>query len=62
MSKNKVPEDICKLLFVYVEVLQPSQTISVMSSVVSSPNLTFTGQAYSSKWLTSTCAYSFAKN
>ena len=32
-------------LFVCVEVLRPSQPNGVMSSVVSSPNHTFTGQA-----------------
>ena len=31
--------------FVCVEVLQPSQPTGVMSSVVSLPNFTFTGQA-----------------
>ena len=36
-----------------VEVLQPSQPNGVMSSAVSLPNHTFTGQALSSKWLTS---------
>ena len=40
-------------LFVCVEVLQPSQPNGVMSSVVSLPNHTFTGQAKSSKQLTS---------
>ena len=34
--------DMC---FVCVEVLQPSQPNGVMSSVVSLPNYTFTGQA-----------------
>ena len=33
------------ILFVCVEVLQPSQPNGVMSSVVSLPNHTFTGQA-----------------
>ena len=32
-------------LFVCVEVLRPSQPNGVMSSAVSLPNLTFTGQA-----------------
>ena len=32
-------------LFVYVEVLRPSQPNGVMSSAVSLPNHTFTGQA-----------------
>ena len=40
-------------LFVCVEVLQPSQPNGVMSSMVSLPNHTFTGQAQSSKRLTS---------
>ena len=40
------------LLFVCVEVLWPSQPNGVMSSAVSLPNYTFTGQA-SSKRLTS---------
>ena len=39
-------------LFVCVEVLRPSQPNGVMSSAVSLPNRTFTGQAYSSKRLT----------
>ena len=38
---------------VCVEVLRPSQPNRVMSSAVSLPNHTFTGQAYSSKRLTS---------
>ena len=37
------PEDLG--LFVCVEVLQPSQPNAVMSSAVSLPNQTFTGQA-----------------
>ena len=40
-------------LFVCVEVLWPSQPNGVMSSTVSLPNHTFTGQAQSSKRLTS---------
>ena len=40
------------VLFVCVEVLRPSQPNGVMSSAVSLPNHTFTGQA-SSKYLTS---------
>ena len=36
------------VLFVCVEVLRPSQPSGVMSSAVSLPNHTFTGQAYSS--------------
>ena len=39
--------------FVCVEVLRPSQPNGVMSSAVSLPNHTFTGQAYFSKRLTS---------
>ena len=39
-------------LFVCVEVLRPSQPNGAMSSAVSLPNHTFTGQAKSSKWLT----------
>ena len=39
--------------FFCVEVLQPSQPNEVMSSAVSLPNHTFTGQAQSSKQLTS---------
>ena len=40
-------------LFVCVEVLRPRQPIGVMSSVVSLPNHTFTGQALSFKRFTS---------
>ena len=40
-------------LFVCFEVLRPSQPNRVMSSAVSLPNHTFTGQAQSSKRLTS---------
>ena len=40
-------------LFVCVEVLRPNQTNGVMSSAVSLPNHTFTGQAWSSTRLTS---------
>ena len=43
----KAVDDLC------VEVLRPSQPNGVMSSVVSLPNHTFTGQAYTSKRLTS---------
>ena len=39
--------------FVCVEVLRPSKPNGVMSSAVSLPNHTFTGQALSSKRLTS---------
>ena len=42
-----------KWVFVCVEVLRPSQPNGVMSSAVSLPNHTFTGQAQSSKRLTS---------
>ena len=42
-----------KILFVCVEVLRPSQPNGVMSSAVSLPNHTFTGQALPSKRLTS---------
>ena len=35
----------CLILFVCVEVLRPSQPNGVMSSAVSLPNNTFTGQA-----------------
>ena len=50
--------DICfwmvsEIWFVCVEVLLPSQPNGVMSSAVSLPNHTFTGQAQSSKRLTS---------
>ena len=43
----------CNKRFVCVEVLRPSQPNGVMSSAVSLPNHTFTGQALSSKRLTS---------
>ena len=46
----------------WVELLWPSQPIRVMSTTVSLPNHTFPGHAYSSKWLTSTCAHSFTRN
>ena len=49
--KNSRPRDFLK--FVCVEVLRPSQPNGVMSSAVSLPNHTFTGQVLSSKWLTS---------
>ena len=42
-----------KTYFVCVEVLRPNQPNGVMSSAVSLPNHTFTGQAKSSKQLTS---------
>ena len=41
------------ILFVCVDVLRPSQPNGVMLSMVSLPSHTFTGQAYSSKRLTS---------
>ena len=40
---NMSKEQVC--LFVCVEVLRPSQPNGVMSSAVSLPNHTFTGQA-----------------
>ena len=43
----------CIIVFVCVEVLRPSQPNGIMSSAISLPNHTFTGQALSSKWLTS---------
>ena len=50
-------------VFVCVEVLRPSQLITVMSSAVSLPVLTtlFPGQVKSSGQLTSTCAHSFSR-
>ena len=51
-----------EIFCVCVEVLRPSQTAGVMSSAVSLPNHTLTGQAKSSKQLISTCAHSFARN
>ena len=51
------PQDIVTTrsndLFICVEVLRPSQPNGVMSSAVSLPNHTFTGQAWSSRRLTS---------
>ena len=48
------PVNIVKVMsIVCVEVLRPSQPNGVMSSAVSLPNHTFTGQALSSKRLTS---------
>ena len=49
----KTCQSVQEILFVCVEVLQPSQPNGVMSSVVSLSNHTFTGQAKSSKRLTS---------
>ena len=56
MIMRKYCSRICCLiicLFVCVKVLWPSQPNGVMSSMVSLPNHTFTGQAWSSKQLTS---------
>ena len=41
----KIPKESYYLLFVCVEVLQPSQHNEVMSSAVNLSNQTFTGQA-----------------
>ena len=52
--KSTLPySSTCTLVFVCVEVLRPSQPNGVMLSVVSLPNHTLTGQASSSKRLTS---------
>ena len=48
---DEMPHSVA--LFVCVEVLRPSQPNGVMSSAVSLPNHTFTGQASSSERLTS---------
>ena len=56
-SGKAVALHIAMVLFVCVEVLRPSQTNGVISSVVSLPNHTFTGQA-----LNQYCAHSFARN
>ena len=53
MQFKWVPTTYAFIKFVCVEVLRPSQPSGVMSSVVNLPNHTFTGQALSSKWLTS---------
>ena len=54
MLRMSYSDTFCPLLvFVCVEVLWPSQPNGVMSSAVSLPNHTFTGQALSSKRLTS---------
>ena len=48
MSKFETKDSISETqgcLFVYIEVLRPSQPNGVMSSAVSLPNHTFTGQA-----------------
>ena len=52
-ASDSMTASFLKLLFVCVEFLWPSQPNGVMSSVVSLPNHTFTGQALSSKRLTS---------
>ena len=44
---------LCVCVFVCIEVLRASQPNGVMSSAVSLPNHKFTGQAQSSKRLTS---------
>ena len=45
-NKNKAISSVLPSgVFVYVEVLRPSQPNGVMSSAVSLPNHTFTGQA-----------------
>ena len=44
---------IMDFVFVCVEVLRPSQPNGVMSSMVSLPNYTFNGQAWSSELLIS---------
>ena len=51
-----LPDTLCanELICVFVlSFLRPSQPNEVMSSAVSLPNHMFTGQAQSSKWLTS---------
>ena len=45
MGKNLLHFTVDPCLFVCVEVLRPSQPNRVMSSAVSLPNHTFTGQA-----------------
>ena len=52
-SSANLPSLVKNHWLVCVEVLRPSQPNGVMSSAVSLPNHTFTGQALSSKWLTS---------
>ena len=52
-KQNIVCYKVCLICFVCVEVSQPSQPNGVMSSAVSLPYHSFTGQALSSKWLTS---------
>ena len=45
LSEKKNQNVICCRLIVWVEVLRPSQPNEIMSSAVSLPNHTFTGQA-----------------
>ena len=45
MEQSQYPKHERDCLFVCVEVLRPSQPSGVMSSAVSLPNHTFTGQA-----------------
>ena len=52
-TNNIFVQSVDVITFVCVEVLRPSQPNGVMSSAVSLPNHTFTGQALSSKRLTS---------
>ena len=51
--------NVYKILFVCVEVLQPSQPISVMLSLISLPNRSLLWAGLVSMQLTSTCAYFF---
>ena len=50
------------VLFVCVEVLLPSQPSRVMLRMVSLPNHTFLGLAYSFKLVIGTCAHSFSSS
>ena len=53
-KKIKLSNELCRIKILFcVEVLRPSQPNGVMSSAVSLPNHTFTGQAKSSKGLIS---------
>ena len=52
-ASTEYPQHAFFVNFVCVEVLRHSQPNRVMSSSVSLPKHTFTGQALSSKWLTS---------
>ena len=45
VSEEKIFEILMVIQFVCVEVLRPSQPNGVMSSAISLPNHTFTGQA-----------------